>query len=84
MCKCLFGDPCIEDPIPSNTTVSFTPWQNQNRPNNSLNFGFKMFNCLDKCVVNGIMQYSALQKNSFFADFGKSVIAMFVIKIEKW
>ena len=28
-------------------------------------------------------EYSALQKNSFFADFGKSGIAMFVIKTEK-
>ena len=30
-----------------------------------------------------LLMYSALQKNSFFADFGKSGIAMFVIKIEK-
>ena len=30
------------------------------------------------------LTYSALQKNSFFADFGKSGIAMFVIKTENW
>ena len=30
-----------------------------------------------------LLIYSALQKNSFFADFGKSGIAMFVIKTEK-
>ena len=34
-------------------------------------------------LLDSHLEYSALQKNSFFADFGKSGIAMFVIKTEK-